>query len=223
MRTEVEVVSPEEYEEFVKQQKADIDSRPGTRRRPDRKRRSAMSAQPAPRARRRRLPRQAPPALGRAGDQRRPQGRRPDPHLRRPRLPLHRPGRAAADAAAAADPGEHLPLPRRLQPDALALRRDRDLPLRAPAGARPLLLRGAAADRRPRHRAAAPRADRRRALGRRRDRPLRRPSSSPPRRPASTRWRRSPSSPSSPTTASTPGPPRPASRPSASSSSRSTC
>ncbi len=34
-----------------------------------------------------------------------------------------------------------------LQPDALALRRDGDLPLRDPAGARPLLLPGAAADR----------------------------------------------------------------------------
>ena len=65
------------------------------------------------------FPGKRPPALDRARDQRRPQGPRPHPDLRRPRLPLHRPDRDAADAAAAGDPGEHLPLPGRLQPDAL--------------------------------------------------------------------------------------------------------
>ena len=83
----------------------------------------------AARAGRRRLP-PAPPALDRDRDQRRPQGRRPDADHRRARLPLHRPGRAAADAAAAGDPREHLPHPGHLQPHALALRRDGDLPLR---------------------------------------------------------------------------------------------
>ena len=48
MRTEVEVVSPEEYEEFVETAEGRHRGRPGTGRRPDRKRRSAMSPSPRP-------------------------------------------------------------------------------------------------------------------------------------------------------------------------------
>ena len=86
-----------------------------------------------------------------------------------------------------------------------------------PLVARLLLLRGAAADRRPRHGAAAGRPARRLARDRRARPCSTRASSSPPRRPGSTRCRRSRSWPSSPTTASTPGPRRPAWRRSASS------
>ena len=64
--------------------------------------------------------------------------------------------------------------PGHLQPHALALRGDGDLPLRDPAGARPLLLPGAATGGRPWHRLAAARTDRPLALYRRRDRALRR-------------------------------------------------
>ena len=215
MRTEVEVVSPEEYEAFVKQPESRHPGRPGPRRRPDRKRRNAMSAArpelvvdgfPPP-----------PPALGRDRHQRRPQGRRPDPDRRRARLPLHRPGRAAADAAAAGDPGEHLPHPGRLQPHALALRGDGDLLLRrcrSRSASSTTWCRCRSAPAAPRCRASARSAPGSSSPARRSSTPA---SSSPPRRPASTRCRRSPSSPSSPTTASTPGPRRPAWRRSASS------
>ena len=118
-----------------------------------------MSPSPAPRAGRRRLP-EAPPSLGGAGHQRRPQGRRAGPDRRRSRLPLPRRGRPAADAPPAGDPGKHLPDPRDLQPDSLRLWVDRDLPLRDPTRLRALLLPGAASDRLARHRAATPRAAR---------------------------------------------------------------
>ncbi len=55
---------------------------PGPGRGPDRRAETCHERAPAPRARRRRLP-AAPAALGRARDQRRPQGRRPDPDRRR--------------------------------------------------------------------------------------------------------------------------------------------
>ena len=80
--------------------------------------------------------------------------------------------RAAADAAAAGDPGEHLPLPRRLQPHALDVRGDGDLPLRRAARRRLLPLRRAAADRRPLDGAAAGQPARRLARDRGRDRAL---------------------------------------------------
>ena len=48
MRTEVEVVSPEEYEDFIETAERRHRGRPGTRRRPDRKRRNAMSPSPRP-------------------------------------------------------------------------------------------------------------------------------------------------------------------------------
>ena len=81
--------------------------------------------------------------------------------------------RARDHAAAAGGPREHLPHPGLLQPDALALRRDRALPLRDPARVRVLLLPDAAPDRRPRDRPATPRPARGLALPRRSDRPLR--------------------------------------------------